>query len=654
MRSRAAGFSRAPALSNWSWYENRQPVTFVVGVRIAKRLVSTYDVIVIGGGHAGAEAAWASARLGAHTALVTMDSHAIARMSCNPAIGGLGKGHMVREIDALGGLMGCAIDESGIHFRMLNRSKGPAVRAPRAQADREAYAACVKRRLDHAPNLELIEGAVEDLLTRSAGDRRGAVAHRITGVALNGGRTLRAPSVVVTTGTFMRAMMHCGSQRTPGGRVGEGMSAGISAALEALGFELGRLKTGTPPRIHRDSVCYDELEAQPGDPNPAPFSFITDAIEQPQVRCWITYTNHRTHDLIRANLHLAPMYSGQIRSRGPRYCPSIEDKVVRFADKPRHQVFLEPEGYHSERIYCNGISTSLPASVQTELVRTMLGLHAAEILQPGYAVEYDWIPTHQIKPTLETKKVAGLFLAGQINGTSGYEEGAAQGIIAGINAVAVPNRRDPLILGRHQAYIGVMIDDLVTRPPTEPYRMFTSRAEYRLHLRCDNADQRLTPIGRRIGLVDDGRWGLFRRKMSEIEHIRGRFNAATKDGRPLLDWLKRTDVTADDARRWLTADSDTSLSLGNIGQVVTDAKYAGYIARQQRQIERFQKLEAMVIPRQTDFTSIGTMRLEAREKLSRIKPRTLGQASRISGINPADLTVLWVFLCRKHGRTRRD
>jgi len=607
------------------------------------------EIIIIGGGHAGAEAAWAAARLGVPTLLITMDREALGRMSCNPAIGGIGKGQMVREIDALGGLMGLATDAGGIQFRMLNRRKGPAVHAPRAQCDRRLYAAAVRDALEHTPNLTIIEGRVEDIETARAEDHLA-----ITGVRLADGRGFRCRCVIVTTGTFLRGLMHTGEHQAEGGRVGEDSAVGLSAALERMGLSLGRLKTGTPPRIARDSIDYDRLEVQPGDETPAPFSFMNDAINQPQIDCWITYTNESVHDLIRSNLHRAPMYSGQITTRGPRYCPSIEDKVVRFADKPRHQIFLEPEGYDSDRIYCNGISTSLPVDVQEPMVRRIEGLEHARIVQPGYAVEYDFVPPHQTRPTLETKPVAGLYLAGQINGTSGYEEAAGQGLVAGVNAAARVLDHEPLVMGRDQSYIAVMIDDLVTKGTIEPYRMFTSRAEYRLLLRSDNADVRLTPIGRSIGLVDDARWNRFNAKRAAVTAFEDWTRRVRHNGRSYFEWLKRAnteEAAAIDWHRWKdecpqAAGASDALLNEAIAAVRIEAKYGGYIDRQDREIERFRRMESRRIPEGFDYAALPQLRHEAREKLTAIAPRSLGQAQRISGISPADIAVIMIYLGR--------
>jgi tRNA uridine 5-carboxymethylaminomethyl modification enzyme len=598
-----------------------------------------YDSIIIGGGHAGTEAAWAAAHMGASVALVTMQIEAIGRMSCNPAIGGLGKGQMVREIDALGGLMGLATDAAGIQFRMLNRSKGAAVQAPRAQADRHLYACEVQKMLSACPRLTLVEGLVDRLLTSDGSHRP-----RVRGVRLVDGRELHAPSVVITTGTFMRGLMHCGEEQTQGGRVGEASAEGLSAQLLALGIELGRLKTGTPPRVHRDSVNYDVLERQPGDDPPVPFSFMVDEITQPQVPCWIAYTCAAGHGLIRNNLHRAPMYSGQITATGVRYCPSIEDKIVRFADKPRHQVFLEPEGYDNERMYCNGLGTSLPRDVQEAFLRTIAGLEKARILQYGYAVEYDFVPTHQTGYNLESKRVEGLFLAGQINGTSGYEEAAGQGLMAGINSVRKLQGQEPVILGRDQAYIGVMIDDLMTRPPDEPYRMFTSRAEYRLLLRSDNADERLTPLGRELGLVGDSRWTRYQAKAAAIEQLQQRLASQRIDGVAVLELLRRPEVSLQDlAPRLQGVDIDGAPSQVR-EQVQVRARYSGYVARMQRDVQRLQQLEGYRIPSTCAFQDLRELRNEARERFSAVRPQTLGQASRISGITPADISVLWIVL----------
>jgi len=600
------------------------------------------DVLVIGGGHAGAEAAWAAAHLGARTLLVTHRRDAIGRMSCNPAIGGIGKGQIVREIDALGGLMGLVTDEAGIQFRMLNRRKGPAVWAPRAQADSRLYCAVLLRYLESCANLTIVEAGVEAIASEPLAGRN--ADRRVIGVTLADGRTIAAPAVVIATGTFLRGLMHTGSEQTAGGRIGEPAATGLSDALRALGLRLGRLKTGTPPRVARQGVDFSRLTAQPGDPAPAPFSFITEKITQPQVCCWLTATNPRVHELIRANLHRAPLYTGQIESVGPRYCPSIETKVVRFPDKDRHQVFLEPEGRDSDRIYVNGISTSLPRDVQQQMVALLAGLEHARIVQWGYAIEYDFVPPEQIDATLMTKPVRGLFLAGQINGTSGYEEAAGQGIVAGINAARLAAGKDPITIGRDEAYIGVMIDDLVTRGVTEPYRMFTSRAEHRMHLRYDNADARLTPVGRRVGLVKDDRWAQFLRKTERVERLLAAFDRLRWEGRTIRQWLRQPD---EDGARFARELPDLRPLLDEpdiAARALIAVRYEGYIARQQRMIDRFRDLEDRLIPASLDYAAIPHLRREATERWTAAAPRSVGQAARVSGIHPTDVSTLLVYL----------
>ncbi len=598
-----------------------------------------FDCIVIGAGHAGAEAAHAAAALGAKTALVTIAKDKIAQMSCNPAIGGLAKGQIVREIDALGGLMGLAIDATGIQFRMLNRSKGPAVQSPRAQADKYRYSQFITDALEQTSNLTIIEAITTDILTED---------NKVRALVCKNGSTYRCSTVILATGTFLSGLMHIGTDQVDGGRLNEPASHELSKSLAKIGLKLGRLKTGTPPRLDASTVDLDRLEVQLGDKNPTPFSFMTERIDREQLPCWITYTNEKIHKLLSDNLDRAPLYTGQIKAVGPRYCPSIESKILRFADKKRHQVFLEPEEAEVSTIYCNGISTSFPKDIQEMILKLLPGTEKARIIHYGYAIEYDYCPPIQLKPNLETKKISGLFLAGQINGTSGYEEAAGQGVIAGINAAKKIQDKGPIILARDQAYIGVMIDDLLTKGIDEPYRMFTSRAEYRLSLRADNADRRLTQIGKSVGLVDENRWTRFQKKLEGIDRLKSYLQNTRQDGMSLWDQLRQPHNTVAESLGQNPDVKNMGLSNDQLQAVTIDAKYEGYLAKQKRLVTGFRALENKKIPQGLDYNDIEHLRAEAKERLSTFTPATLGQASRITGITPADITVIQIHLRKYH------
>jgi tRNA uridine 5-carboxymethylaminomethyl modification enzyme len=593
-----------------------------------------YDVVVIGAGHAGCEAARASARMGLRTAMVTMNLDLVAQMSCNPAIGGIAKGHLVREIDALGGVMGELADAVGIQFRLLNTSRGPAVWSPRAQMDKKMYRARMREVLEKEPDLRIKQAEVAALTIQN---------RRVTGVQLRDGRAIEAGAVIVTTGTFLNGLAHVGEMQYTCGRNGEAPSQLLGDQLRTLGLKWTRLKTGTPPRLDGRTIDWSQFEPQPGDAEPTPFSFLTGKIDRPQICCHIGYTTAETRRILLEAIPRSPLYSGQIAGIGPRYCPSIEDKIVKFPDKPRHQIFLEPEGLDTNEVYVNGMSTSMPVDVQTAVVASIPGLERAEMIRPGYAIEYDAIDPRELDRTLQVKSIAGLYLAGQINGTSGYEEAGCQGLVAGMNAACHLGGKDAVVIGRTEGYTGILIDDLITKGADEPYRMFTSRAEFRLHLRIDNADSRLTPLGRRAGLVTDGRWDVFTRKQRQKERLTKALEAHRHG-----QWLKRPEASIAEISGWIRETLGEEPALGLLNTVETETKYSGYISQQERQMERMKHAERRRIPAEFGFAGIPGLSREIRDKLERVRPETLGQAARIPGVTPAAIAVLDVYLSVGH------
>ena len=618
-----------------------------------------FDVVVVGAGHAGCEAAHAAAQMGLNTALYTMNADLMAQMSCNPAIGGIAKGHLVREIDALGGVMGIAADEAGIQFRLLNTSRGPAVWSPRAQADKAGYRYVMRRILERTPNLFIKQAEVTEVLF---------VAGRVAGIELLDGRRVASGAVVLTTGTFLNGLIHIGEKRFTAGRNGEPASIALGNCIRNLGFDWGRLKTGTPPRLDRRTIDFSVFEPQYGDPEPTPFSFRTTQPLKNKICCYITHTDEKIHSIIRSNMRRSPLYSGQIKGIGPRYCPSIEDKVVKFQDKDRHQIVLEPEGVDTHEIYVNGMSTSLPIDVQREILSSMKGLESAQMIRPGYAIEYDFVQPTELHPSLETKKVEGFFFAGQINGTTGYEEAAAQGLVAGINAALKVKGEEPLVLNRPDAYIGIMVDDLVTKGTNEPYRMFTSRAEFRLNLRIDNADERLTPVGRRIGLVTGEHWNQFLERRARIARLRELVQTSRVNtehsffvsrglefrSRPsFIELVRRPEIHLADLIAEGVIETET-LRREDIVSLETSIKYEGYLKQQEREVEKLRKAESKRLPPDLDYTAMPGLSREIVEKLNRIRPQSIAQASRIPGITPASISILLFHLELRRNETQPE